>query len=92
MKEKHFETEDMFPSSVKIHLMDLNWLERKDKDFLYLVKTLKETNNRAILQTKFVSTLLDGFWYRYNRKILWTQFVPFLCYLISINCFMAYAL
>ena len=63
MLEKNYELDDMVPSSVKIQLMDLNWLERNDKDFLYLVKTLKETNNRAILQTKFVSTLLDGFWY-----------------------------
>ena len=63
MLEKNYELGDMVPSSVKIQLMDLNWLERNDKDFLYLVKTLKETNNRAILQTKFVSTLLDGFWY-----------------------------
>ena len=49
MLEKNYEIEDMVPSSVKIKLMDLNWLERNDKDFLYLVKTLKETNNRAIL-------------------------------------------
>ena len=92
MKEKKFEDGDMSPSSVNIQLMDLNWLERKNYNFLNLIETLSKNQNRAILQTKFVSTLLDGFWYQYNREIFKTQFIPFVCYLVSINCFMAYAL
>lgn len=92
MEEKKFEEEDMSTSAVNIQLMDLNWLERKNYDFLDLIKTLSTNKNKAILQTKFVSTLLDGYWYQYNREIFKTQFIPFCCYLISLNCFLAYAL
>ena len=48
MEEMKYEEEDMSTSSVNIQMMDLNWLERKNYDFLDLIKTLSLNKNKAI--------------------------------------------
>ena len=72
--------------------MNLKWLFRNNKDFLDLVEILNETNNIAVLKTAFVSSLLEGFWNEYKQKIFRTQFIPFLCYMITIITFMVLCL
>ena len=67
--------------------MNLNWLSRKlirkikrkrmtvfgqEPDFLDLVEILNDTANQSIIQTKFVSSLLQTYWEMYKWGIFWT--------------------
>ena len=36
--------------------------------------------------------LLEGYWNKYYDKIFWTQFLPFMCYMVGIMSFLLYAL
>ena len=81
-------------AAVTVKCMPLGWLTRIDSEenFLGLVRILNNTSNKAILQTDFVNSLLEGYWETYKAKILITQFVPFLFYLGSMINWMVYAL
>ena len=68
-------------NSVNIRWMNLNWLTRKktsdtfeqeEPDFLDLVEILNETTNQSVIQTKFVSSLLQTYWDIYKWGIFWT--------------------
>ena len=74
-------------NSVNIRWMNLNWLSRKlirkikrkrmtvfgqEPDFLDLVEILNDTANQSIIQTKFVSSLLQTYWEMYKWGIFWT--------------------
>ena len=82
---KKSETEDSgekMINSVLVRMMPINWLIRNDKSFLDLVPIIDKAaeKNQALLETSFVSSLLDVFWDAYKNKIMWEQFIPFLLY------------
>ena len=49
---------DQVHSFVKVGVVNLKWLRANCLTFLDFVPTLRHTKNKAILQTKFVETLL----------------------------------
>ena len=73
-------------------MMEIKWLKHNGKSFLDLVEILNETKNQAIFPTRFVSSLLCGYWDFYYDKIFYTQFLPFVFYMASTVSFMLYAL
>lgn len=82
---KKSETEDSgekMINTVLVRMMPINWLIRNDKSFLDLVPIIDKAaeKNQALLETSFVSSLLDVFWDAYKNKIMWEQFIPFLLY------------
>ena len=61
-------------AAVTVKCMPLGWLTRieSEEKFLGLVRILNSTSNKAILQTAFVNSLLEGYWETYKAKILIT--------------------
>ena len=79
LSQKNIPEDDLMINSVNIRWMNLNWLTRKtsdkseqDPDFLDLVEILNDTTNQSVIQTKFVSSLLQTYWDIYKWGIFWT--------------------
>lgn len=74
--------------------MPISWLTRNNKSFLELVPIIDKAaeKNQALLETSFVSSLLDVFWDGYKNKIMWEQFIPFLLYQLTMINFMMFSL
>ena len=79
-------------NSVSVKLMKIKWLREGNRNFLDLVKILNDTKNTQIISTKFVSSLLGGYWDIYYTKIMRTQFVPFIFYMFGMISFLVYSL
>ena len=92
--DQGYDDEEVMYNTVKVQLMDIQWLRRQGRNFLNLVRvlTVYDAKNQQLLQTKFVSSLLEAFWETYKQRILWEQFIPFCCYLFVIVNFMALTL
>ena len=92
MDKKKIGEEEIMMNSVSVKMLEIKWLKENDKTFLDLIDILKENKNQAIFPTKFVSALLLGYWDHYYEKILYSQFLPFVAYMIGIMMFLTYAL
>ena len=88
----NIEEEDLIMHSVIVKKIELKWLHEGKKGFLDLVVILNNTTNGDIYPTRFVSSLLSGYWDIYKRKIFWTQSMPFIFYMIGIQIFFIFAL
>ena len=55
----------MLVTSVDVSIMNLKWMVSDKKNFLDFIKILKDTKNKAILQTAFVNSLFETFWSKY---------------------------
>ena len=88
----NIEEEDLIMHSVIVKKIELKWLHEGKKGFLDLVVILNNTTNGDIYPTRFVSSLLSGYWNIYKQKIFWTQSCPFIFYMIGIQSFLVVAL
>ena len=73
--------------------MPIPWLYRNDEPLGTLLKTINEASlkNPAVLKTKFVINILDGFpWAK--RKLIREQFIPFMMYMGTTILFLMYSL
>ena len=84
--------EDLMTHFVQVKMIQFKWLHEGKKGFLDLVEILNDTTNGDIYPTRFVSSLLSGYWNIYKQKIFWTQSCPFIFYMIGIQSFLVVAL
>ena len=79
--------------TVKVHVMPIPWLYRNNKTFgdLLIIINKASKKNPAILKTKFVINILDGFPWKKN-KLVWEQFIPFMMYMNTTIFFLMYSL
>lgn len=82
-QDKKAGDEDTLVTTVDVSIMNLKWMVSDNKNFLDFIKILKDTKNKAILQTAFVNSLFETFWSKYQARIFYTQMLPFIFYLIS---------
>ena len=80
LDHKRVSKEIRMVNSVTVKMMDLRWMNRKDKCFLDLVQILDSISNKTILETSFMNSLVDAFWRIYSRQIFNKSFLPSLAY------------
>ena len=75
-------------------MMPINWLNRLNHSFLDLVPIIDKAAAKqdSLLETSFVSSLLDVFWDVYKNRIMWEQFIPFFIYQCAMINFMMFSL
>ena len=86
------EDDEIMMNQVTVKMMEIGWLKAGGKNFLDLVEAINDTSNTEIQATRFVSSLLSGYWDIYKTKIFWTQFLPYVFYMIGIHFFLVNAL
>ena len=91
--EKKIIQEEFSINTVKVELLDIGWLYADSNGFLDFVQVLDKAsqNNKELFDTQFVKTLLNVFWEKYNYKIIWKIFFPYVLYLILSISFMVQA-
>ena len=72
--------------------MSLAWLFSDGNNFMGLVKILNDSDNHTIFATKFVENLLKQFWTKYQKKLIYRMFLPFVGYFVCSISTMAIAL
>ena len=63
------EEDDIMMNSVSVKMIELKWLQQGGKNFLDLVEIFNDATNNDIYPTRFVSSLLSGYWDIYKKKI-----------------------
>ena len=78
---------------VSVKMLRVKQLEYQDTNFNdKLILTLNKTRTDAIIETEFVKAVFAANWRRYQRLIIRTQLLPFICYLIISISYLTYAL
>ena len=60
--------------------MDLNWLFANGSSFIEFVELIIETE--SLLQSDFITALVEEFWEEIDRKLFWRIFIPHICYMV----------
>ena len=92
MHQKIIMDEDKLVIACKVRSMGLRWMRRNKGNFLTLVLKINKSKNSAILQTTFVNAIFEEYWEFYQIQILYTQFVPYVIFLIAMVQFMVFSI
>ena len=71
-----------YQKAVKVRVMDLNWLFANGSSFIEFVELIIETESLLILQSDFITALVEEFWEEIDRKLFWRIFIPHICYMV----------
>ena len=83
---------DSITNTIVVKQLSLAWLFRGGTNFMGLVKILNDSDNHTIFATRFVDALLNQFWGKYQKKLIYRMLLPFLAYFLSSISFMAIVL
>ena len=92
LKEMNVDEDNIMMNSVSVKILKIKWLLEGQKNFLDLVQILNDTKNMQIVSSKLVCVLISGYWDTYFTKIYYTQFLPFIFYMIGMISFLVRAL
>ena len=85
---------DTVPIEVTVKMLKVNqFIDEQPLNFNdELLRTLEKIVDDSTITTTFVDAIFKANWSWYQREIIRTLIVPFVAYLISILCFLMYAL